>query len=116
MTPNGHLQIPAENPPQVPSKSSHKSSKNSKKLLFGIVICVQRNHNRVTQSTIFSASEVIALENKNWLIHYHYTRREFGICNILIKEELKKSNDMNEFVNYIQVSVEIISLLEVLWT
>ncbi|KAK6624524.1 hypothetical protein RUM44_011383 [Polyplax serrata] len=48
------------------------------------------------------AHGVLALENKNWLIYFHYTRYEFGICNILIKEELKKSNGMNEYVNYIQ--------------
>lgn len=45
------------------------------------------------------------MANKNWLIYFHFTRYEFGICNILIKEELQKSNGMNEYANYIQVSI-----------
>ncbi|KAL0279168.1 UNVERIFIED_CONTAM: hypothetical protein PYX00_000777 [Menopon gallinae] len=76
MIPNGHLQLPTQHALPASVRRSQKSSKNT--------------------------PEVIALENKNWLIHYHYTRREFGICSILIKEELRKSNDMNEYVNYIQ--------------
>ncbi|KAJ9577928.1 hypothetical protein L9F63_025210, partial [Diploptera punctata] len=42
------------------------------------------------------------LENRNWLIHLHYSRREFGICKILIQEELEKSNGMCEYATYIQ--------------
>jgi len=33
-------------------------------------------------------------ENRNWLIQLHYSRKEFGICKILLQEELEKSNGM----------------------
>lgn len=44
------------------------------------------------------------MENRNWLIHLHYSRKEFGICKILLQEELEKSNGMCEYANYVQVS------------
>jgi hypothetical protein len=47
--------------------------------------------------------ELPVLENRNWLIHLHYSRKEFGICKILLQEELEKSNGMCEYANYIQV-------------
>lgn len=55
---------------------------------------------------MFLVSEILALENRNWLIHFHFSRREFGICNILIKDELTKSEGMNEYANYIQVTCD----------
>ncbi|XP_047000094.1 Bardet-Biedl syndrome 4 protein isoform X2 [Schistocerca americana] len=42
------------------------------------------------------------IESRNWLIHLHYARKEFGICKILIQEELEKSKGFSEFANYMQ--------------
>ncbi|GFG38369.1 hypothetical protein Cfor_03172 [Coptotermes formosanus] len=46
--------------------------------------------------------ELPLLESRNWLIHLHYSRQEFGICKILLQEELERSNDMCEYANYVQ--------------
>ncbi|PSN53755.1 Bardet-Biedl syndrome 4 protein [Blattella germanica] len=53
-------------------------------------------------SRIRRVPELPLLENRNWLIHLHYTRHEFGICKILIQEELERSNGMCEYATYIQ--------------
>jgi len=47
--------------------------------------------------------ELPLLESRNWLIHLHYSRKEFGICKILLQEELERSNGMCEYANYVQV-------------
>ncbi|XP_033228310.1 Bardet-Biedl syndrome 4 protein homolog [Belonocnema kinseyi] len=46
--------------------------------------------------------DIPAVEVKNWLLHRHYTRHEYRICNALIDEELSKSNGENEYANYLK--------------
>ncbi|KAK3927069.1 Bardet-Biedl syndrome 4 protein-like protein [Frankliniella fusca] len=54
------------------------------------------------QETSSKAPELNAIEGRNWLIHRHFTRKEFGICKILIQEELERTRGKQEFANYIQ--------------
>ena len=53
----------------------------------------------------FPAPELHAVEGRNWLLHRHYTRKEFGICKILIQEELERTQGKHEYANYIQVAI-----------
>lgn len=60
--------------------------------------------------------ELPLLENRNWLIHLHYSRKEFGICKILLQEELEKSNGMCEYAHYVQVGNNTLSVsLNICW-
>nr|KAF7439586.1 hypothetical protein H0235_001977 [Vespula pensylvanica] len=47
-------------------------------------------------------ADLPSIEIRNWLLHRHYTRREYRICKILIEEELTKSNGHNEYANYLK--------------
>nr|CAD7201871.1 unnamed protein product [Timema douglasi] len=47
------------------------------------------------------APESPLLESRNWLIHIHYSRREFDVCRMYIQEELERSSRMAEYPNYI---------------
>lgn len=51
-----------------------------------------------------SAPEPQLLENRNWLIHYHFSRSEFEVCKLIIKEELEKTSGKAEFSTYIKVT------------
>ncbi|KAJ1523990.1 hypothetical protein ONE63_010534 [Megalurothrips usitatus] len=46
--------------------------------------------------------ELQTVESRNWLLHRHFTRKEFGICKILIQEELERTRGKHEYANYIQ--------------
>nr|CAD7571259.1 unnamed protein product [Timema californicum] len=48
-----------------------------------------------------TAPESPLLESRNWLIHIHYSRREFDVCRMYIQEELERSSRMAEYPNYI---------------
>ncbi|XP_034237387.1 Bardet-Biedl syndrome 4 protein homolog isoform X1 [Thrips palmi] len=48
------------------------------------------------------APELQAVEGRNWLLHRHYSRKEFGICKILVQEELERTRGKHEYANYIQ--------------
>ncbi|KAE8743545.1 hypothetical protein FOCC_FOCC010870 [Frankliniella occidentalis] len=54
------------------------------------------------QDSSTKAPELYAVEGRNWLLHRHFTRKEFGICKILIQEELERTRGKHEFANYIQ--------------
>ena len=43
------------------------------------------------------------LERRNWLIHLHYTRKEFDACKSIIRSQLDETRGMCEYANYIQV-------------
>lgn len=62
----------------------------------------QSAHLSRTVTRMKKVPELPVLENRNWLIHLHYSRKEFGICKILLQEELEKSNGMCEYANYVQ--------------
>ena len=42
------------------------------------------------------------LERRNWLIHLHYTRKEFDACKSIIRSQLDETRGMCEYANYIQ--------------
>ena len=50
-----------------------------------------------------SAPELPTLERRNWLIHLHYTRKEFDACKSIIRSQLDETRGMCEYANYIQV-------------
>lgn len=60
--------------------------------------------------TVFSSSslylhvapDIAAIENRNWLLHRHYTRHEYSACKLLIEQELMKS-DGHEYASYLKV-------------
>ena len=45
------------------------------------------------------------LERRNWLIHLHYTRKEFDACKSIIRSQLDETRGMCEYANYIQVNI-----------
>ncbi|EFN70730.1 Bardet-Biedl syndrome 4 protein-like protein [Camponotus floridanus] len=47
------------------------------------------------------APDIAAIENRNWLLHRHYTRHEFSACKLLIEQELMKS-DGHEYASYLK--------------
>ena len=49
-----------------------------------------------------SAPELPTLERRNWLIHLHYTRKEFDACKSIIRSQLDETRGMCEYANYIQ--------------
>ncbi|XP_078608674.1 BBSome complex member BBS4-like [Branchiostoma floridae x Branchiostoma japonicum] len=51
------------------------------------------------------APELPIFECKNWLIHQHYIRKEYGLCKSLIKEELQESQGMCEYAIYVQALI-----------
>lgn len=58
----------------------------------------QRTRSNITKKV----PDIPAVEVKNWLLHKHYTRHEFHICNALIEDELKKTNGRHEYANYLK--------------
>ncbi|KOC64819.1 Bardet-Biedl syndrome 4 protein like protein [Habropoda laboriosa] len=48
------------------------------------------------------APDIPAIESNNWLLHRHYTRHEYKTCMILIDQELMRSNEHNEYANYLK--------------
>jgi hypothetical protein len=61
--------------------------------------------------TLSTAIELKHFASKNWLIHLHYVRREFGTCKTIIHEELQKTNGNLEYANYVLVSRKLIFLV-----
>ena len=53
-----------------------------------------------------SAPELPTLERRNWLIHLHYTRKEFDACKSIIRSQLDETRGMCEYANYIQGRIE----------
>ncbi|XP_072757079.1 BBSome complex member BBS4 [Anoplolepis gracilipes] len=47
------------------------------------------------------APDIAAIENRNWLLHRHYTRHEYNACKLLIEQELMKS-DGHEYASYLK--------------
>ncbi|XP_050450351.1 Bardet-Biedl syndrome 4 protein homolog isoform X2 [Cataglyphis hispanica] len=47
------------------------------------------------------APDIAAIENRNWLLHRHYTRHEYSACKVLIEQELMKS-DGHEYASYLK--------------
>ncbi|KAG8174086.1 hypothetical protein JTE90_010761 [Oedothorax gibbosus] len=45
------------------------------------------------------------LERRNWLIHLHFTRKEYETCKIIIKEQLDETQGMCEYALYIQALI-----------
>ncbi|CAK9813745.1 Bardet-Biedl syndrome 4 protein homolog [Anthophora quadrimaculata] len=48
------------------------------------------------------APEIPAIESNNWLLHRHYIRHEYKTCMVLIDQELTRSNEHNEYANYLK--------------
>ena len=48
------------------------------------------------------APELLTFERKNWLIHLHYTRKEFDTCKFVIRCQLDETQGMCEYANYVQ--------------
>jgi hypothetical protein len=42
-----------------------------------------------------------SLDGLNWLLHLHYTRKDFKACKEIIKEQLASSNGMCEYALYV---------------
>jgi hypothetical protein len=42
-----------------------------------------------------------SLDGLNWLLHLHYTRKDFKACKDIIKEQLASSNGMCEYALYV---------------
>ena len=42
-----------------------------------------------------------ALDGLNWLLHLHYTRKDFKTCKELVKEQLNATNGMCEYALYV---------------
>ncbi len=42
-----------------------------------------------------------SLDGLNWLLHLHYTRKDFKACKEIIKEQLSSSNGMCEYALYV---------------
>ncbi|KAF7993826.1 hypothetical protein HCN44_011095 [Aphidius gifuensis] len=48
------------------------------------------------------APDIAAIENKNWLLHRHFTRHEYKLSKNLIDKELVNSHGHNEYANYLK--------------
>jgi len=49
-----------------------------------------------------TAPELSIHEQRNWLIHLHYVRKEFDDCKMVIKEQLAESQGICEYAIYVQ--------------
>uniref|UniRef100_T1DCK4 Putative BBS-4 protein n=1 Tax=Cupiennius salei TaxID=6928 RepID=T1DCK4_CUPSA len=45
------------------------------------------------------------LERRNWLIHLHFTRKEYETCKAIIKEQLDETQGMCEYALYVQALI-----------
>lgn len=45
------------------------------------------------------------LERRNWLIHLHFTRKEYDTCKMIIKEQLDETQGMCEYALYVQALI-----------
>ncbi|XP_054721800.1 Bardet-Biedl syndrome 4 protein-like [Uloborus diversus] len=45
------------------------------------------------------------LERRNWLIHLHFTRKEYDTCKTIIKEQLDETQGMCEYALYVQALI-----------
>lgn len=51
------------------------------------------------------APDLPTLERRNWLIHLHFTRKEYETCKIIIKEQLDETQGMCEYALYVQALI-----------
>ncbi|CAL8381307.1 unnamed protein product [Arctogadus glacialis] len=51
------------------------------------------------------APELPILERRNWLIHLHYIRKDYGTCKAIIKDQLQETNAMCEYAIYVQALI-----------
>ncbi|XP_020290163.1 Bardet-Biedl syndrome 4 protein homolog isoform X1 [Pseudomyrmex gracilis] len=58
-------------------------------------------HQRARSNRDKKAPEIPSVESRNWLLHRHYTRHEYGACKLLIEQELTKS-DGHEYASYLK--------------
>ncbi|XP_061450896.1 Bardet-Biedl syndrome 4 protein isoform X2 [Rhineura floridana] len=49
--------------------------------------------------------ELRSLENRNWLIHLYYIRKDYDSCKIAIKEQLQETHGMCEYAVYVQALI-----------
>ncbi|GBN75060.1 Bardet-Biedl syndrome 4 [Araneus ventricosus] len=83
--PNKQPTAPAEEPKLV--VESTKQTKESKK------------------SMVRKPPELPTLERRNWLIHLHFTRKEYDTCKMIIKEQLDETQGMCEYALYVQALI-----------
>lgn len=51
------------------------------------------------------APDLPTLERRNWLIHLHFTRKEYETCKAIIKEQLDETQGMCEYALYVQALI-----------
>ena len=55
-----------------------------------------------------AAPELSIHEQRNWLIHLHYIRKEFDECKMVVKEQLAESQGICEYAVYVQGLISLI--------
>ncbi|XP_061450898.1 Bardet-Biedl syndrome 4 protein isoform X4 [Rhineura floridana] len=53
----------------------------------------------------WTVPELRSLENRNWLIHLYYIRKDYDSCKIAIKEQLQETHGMCEYAVYVQALI-----------
>lgn len=51
------------------------------------------------------APDLPTLERRNWLIHLHFSRKEYETCKAIIKEQLDETQGMCEYALYVQALI-----------
>ncbi|XP_015916869.2 BBSome complex member BBS4 [Parasteatoda tepidariorum] len=83
------------------NKSDHISAEQTKL----VVVETDKPLHGSKKGLVRKAPDLPTLERRNWLIHLHFTRKEYETCKLIIKEQLDETQGMCEYALYVQALI-----------